>query len=222
MFYSARFFHNRAARWFTEAVWKAPPQDQTVAFQTSRVQLGTAAIKAITFTEICMFSPTVVLSKPAPKTQNYKRKKAETWTRALQTRQSCSKGRRPNVIIVPIAVSQTSLYSEISSGSLVWFVRWTGNVLGHGRTFRAPVSLSYCCTHFHQTNRRFSRIVFAIKPFIRQRSPERRKKPTYRLHGSCHIVVPLRLLGQLGFLHQLLAVHHVGCVRRGSVCLGAN
>lgn len=55
VFYSARFFHNRSARWFTEALWKAPPQDQTVAFQTSRVQFGTAAIKATTFTEICVF-----------------------------------------------------------------------------------------------------------------------------------------------------------------------
>lgn len=32
---------------------------------------------------------------------------------------------------------------------------------------------------------------------------------TYRFHSSCHVIVPLRLLGQPGFLHQLLAVDHV-------------
>lgn len=42
-------------RWFTDALSKAPPQDQTVAFQTSGVQFGTAAIKATTLTEICIF-----------------------------------------------------------------------------------------------------------------------------------------------------------------------
>lgn len=36
-------------------------------------------------------------------------------------------------------------------------------------------------------------------------------RATYRLHGSCHIVISLSLLGQPGLLHQLLAVHHVGC-----------
>lgn len=58
--------------------------------------------------------------------------------------------------------------------------------------------------------------VFLSFKTLRQNAP-RRRKHTYRFHGRCHIVVPLRLLGQPGFLHQLLAVYHfwggcAGCV----------
>lgn len=46
-------------------------------------------------------------------------------------------------------------------------------------------------------------------------------KSTYRFHGSCHIIIPLCLLGQPGFLHQLLAVYHFSCVCCRPVCFGA-
>lgn len=46
-------------------------------------------------------------------------------------------------------------------------------------------------------------------------------KRTYRFHRSGHIIVPLSLFGQPGFLHQLLAVDHFfwlifGCLLSGS------
>lgn len=65
------FCHSRTAWSFIEAMWKAPPQDQTVAFQTTRVQLGTAAMKAITFPEVYIFKHTV---EPCPKRTNLSEK----------------------------------------------------------------------------------------------------------------------------------------------------
>lgn len=71
---------------------------------------------------------------------------------------------------------------------------------------------------------RFSKITRPLRRQDKTRPRTERSsrgKPTYRFHGSCHIVVPLRLLGQPGFLHQLLAVYHLrcGCVRCLVVCV---
>lgn len=129
------------------SLWKAPPQDQTVVFQTGRVQLGTAAIKAITFPEIYIFKHTVVLSNPAPNPE-IDHKKEDAWRRALKALPSCSTGGRPNYILVPCSCYFSHIFHP------VWFVRWTGNALRHGRPIRVT-NLLLTVTQFHLPHRHF-------------------------------------------------------------------
>ncbi len=61
-----------------------------------------------------------------------------------------------------------------------------------------------------------------IMEMIQKEKGHDRGSLTYRFHGSCHIIIPLCLLGQPGFLHQLLAVYHFQmcvCARVAVLCV---